>query len=474
MPTHWQSQPGPQREAIRKAYIEELFYGGAVGGGKSDYLLGDFAQDVPRIGQHWQGILFRRTYPELSDLIKRSQEIYPEWFPGVIWHESDKEWRWPNGSILRMRYLEHSTDWMRYWGHAYTWIGWDELPSWPDMGAYHKMKARLRSAHPVPYKRIRSTGNPGGPSHGYVKEYFGIDRWPLGGHVIDDPSGMRRLYIRSKLSDNLILLKHDPAYAHRLEGLGSPQLVQAWLEGDWNVVAGAYFPEFRIDSHVIKPFSIPAHWVKFRSCDWGSAAPFSIGWYAVSDGDIANLPRGALVKYREWYGAATPNVGLKLTADEVANGIVSRETEKLKYAVIDPSTAKEDGGPSIQERMNIILEKAKMECFTPADNSRIVGWDQVRARLKGIDDKPMLYFFDTCEHTIRTLPSVQHDESKPEDLDTDSEDHAVDETRYACMSRPWVKTLPRLEPQKTIVVGGQSTVTMDDMWKASKPVRRRI
>src|SRR5687768_6716440 len=101
----WIAQNGPQLDAIRKAWVEELFYGGAVGGGKSDFLLGDFAQDVPEYGSAWQGILFRKTYPELSDLIRRSQEIYPGWFPGIVWHESDKEWIWPNGAVLRMRYL---------------------------------------------------------------------------------------------------------------------------------------------------------------------------------------------------------------------------------------------------------------------------------------------------------------------------------------------------------------------------------
>lgn len=438
----WRAQTGPQLEAIRKHWVDELFYGGAVGGGKSDYLLGDFAQDVPsEWGPHWHGILFRRTYPELEELIGRSQEIYPPWFPGVRWLDSKSTWIWPNGATLKMRYLESSTDWMRYWGHQYTWMGWDELPTWPDLTAYTKLKARLRSAHGVPNKRIRSTGNPGGPGHQAVKSYFRIDQFPLGGMVFEE-GGAKRLFVRSRLADNAILLAGDPSYALRLKGLGSPDLVRAWLEGDWSVVAGAFFTEFASERHVVAPISLPKHWARFRAMDWGSAKPFSVGWYAISDGELTKFPRGAIIKYREWYGCKEPNVGLKLTAEEVGDGIKSREEgESIAYGVLDPAAFAEDGGPSIAER----IARRKV-IFRAADNKRVAqkgamgGWDQVRARLKGEEDKPMLYFFSTCVHTIRTLPALQHDGARPEDVDTDSEDHAADETRYACMSRPWIKS----------------------------------
>lgn len=431
-----------------------MFYGGAVGGGKSDFLLGDFAQDVPKPwGPHWHGILFRRTYGELEELIQRSQEIYPGWFPGCEWKDSTKTWHWPNGATLKMRYLEHSSDWMRYWGHQYTWIGWDELPNWPDMLAYEKLKARLRSAHPVPNKRIRSTGNPGGPGHQAVKSYFRIDQYPQGG-VIFEEGGMRRMFIRSRLSDNRILMANDPGYEQRLRGMGSPELVRAWLDGDWSVVAGAYFPEFSPDRHVIEPFTIPQHWLRFRAMDWGSARPFCVGWYAVSDGQpVADrvYPRGALIKYREWYGmGAQYNTGLKLTAEQVAEGIIARsQGETYAFSVLDPAAFAQDGGPSIAERMALAGVR-----FERADNKRVGqkgamgGWDQLRARLVGDGDgKPMLYLFSTCVHTIRTLPVLQHDPDHPEDVDTDGEDHAADETRYACMARPYVKDAPENRPK---------------------------
>ena len=468
-------QPGPQSFAIQKHLITELFIGGAVGGGKSDFLLGDFAQDIPQEwGKYCRGILFRRTYGELEDLIARSHEIYPPWFglnATKAWSASDKTWTWPNGATLKMRYLEHSTDWQRYWGHAYTWIGWDELPSWPDLNAYFKMMARLRSAHPVPNKRIRSTGNPGGPGHGAVKAYFGIDRFPNGGVVIEDKeSKTTRIFVKSKVQDNKIMLGNDPGYIDRLKGLGSDALVQAWLEGDWNVVAGAFFDCWDVAKHVIRPFEVPAHWTRFGSFDWGSAKPFSYGLWAVSDGtplrDGRIYPAGALIRYREWYGnvkpdaetnkSYNPNTGLKLTAEQIATGIHHIEAgEKMNYRVADPACFSQDGGPSKAETM----AKAGI-IFQPADHARIAGWDQVRDRLNGDGEAPMMYVFSTCIDFIRTFPALQHDEQKPEDVDTQGEDHIGDEVRYACMSRPFMKTNPA--PQE---MRGLQQMTMNELWK---------
>src|SRR5882672_8189638 len=147
----WRAQPGPQLMAIQRDTVDELLYGGAVFGGKSDFLLGDFAQDVPGpYGKHWHGILFRKTYKQLEELIARSKEIYPAWFPGCKWHASgvdfEKCWVWPNGATLKMRHLESDIDWNEYWGHSYTWIGWDELGLWASPTPYLMLKGRLRCA----------------------------------------------------------------------------------------------------------------------------------------------------------------------------------------------------------------------------------------------------------------------------------------------------------------------------------------
>jgi hypothetical protein len=198
------------------------------------------------------------------------------------------------------------------------------------------------------------------------------------------------------------------------------------------------------------------------------------------------LPRGALIRYREWYGASSPNVGLKLPAETVADGIIEREhylvegkphQEKIDYSVIDPATFNSDGGASIAERF--IDRKVYVQ---RADNARIPGkgamggWDQVRARLVGTAQRnedggiewatgrPMLYVFSTCLDLIRTLPAAQHDKHRVEDLDTNGEDHALDDARYACMSRPYIRSDPVIVP-----IRGASEMTMAEAWKMAKP-----
>lgn len=451
-PRSWAPQIGPQADAIAADWCPELFFGGARGGGKSDYLLGDFLKDVDRYGSAWRGILFRRTYPELQEIIVRSRELYP--VSGATWREADKEWHWPNGAFLRLRYLEREADASRYQGHQYTWIGWDELPQWPSDGAYRMLFACLRSAAQVPTKRVRSAGNPGGPGHQWVKARF-IDPAPAGFEPLaDDLAPWERMFIPSRVQDNAVLLGADPEYIARLRGSGSPELVRAWLEGDWTIVAGAFFPEWAMASHVVQPLPLPASWQRFRALDWGSARPFSVGWYAVSDGEMPQFPRGALIRYREYYGSdGRPNTGLRLPAEMVAQKIAALEAKDLPpgrqmLGVADPAIFASDGGPSIAERM-----QRSGVLFRQADNKRVPGagamggWDQVRARLIGLDDRPMLYVFSTCAHLIRTLPALQHDAGRPEDVDTDGEDHAADELRYACMSRPWIPPVRRAVPE---------------------------
>ena len=444
----WAPQPGPQQFAIEAACIPELMFGGARGGGKSDYLLGDFASDLEQ-GERWRGILFRRTYPELEELISRSRGIYPEL--GGEFKESSKTWTFPSGATLRMRYLEREADASRDQGHQYTWLGWDELTQWVSDGAYRMLFACLRSGEGAEFKRIRASANPGGPGHTWVKARF-VDEAPAGYKPFGEPI---RVFVPSRVADNRILMESDPTYIDRLRLVGSEELVRAWLEGDWSVIEGAYFDNWTA-GNVIRPAELPEHWLRFRSMDWGSAKPFSVGWWAVAgetwqhpDGDV--IPKGALVRYREWYGMkpGEPNVGLKMNAEDVADGIKERTVESVAYTTVDPSMFIQDGGPSLAER----FLRRGVAC-RKADNKRIPGWEQVRGRIQGealeVDKplRPMLYVFNTCVDFIRTVPALQHDDRHPEDLDTDGEDHVADEARYACMSRPYIVEAPEENPPK--------------------------
>jgi hypothetical protein len=444
----WEAQEGPQT-ALISCPVFEVFFGGARGGGKTDGVLGDFLEHADTYGEHAIGLMLRRQRTELVETIERSKAIYTPL--GWKYHEQDKMWRAPDGARLRFAYLERDADAEAYQGHSYTRLYIEEIGNFPSDKPILKLMATLRSGAGVPVG-FRATGNPGGPGHQWVKARY-IDPAPMGFRVIRDAvSGLERVYIPSRVGDNKFL---GADYVQQLKASGSEELVKAWLEGDWSVIEGAFFDCWDTSRHVVRPFEIPDGWARFRSGDWGSAKPFSIGWWAVV-GDKFRLdsglwlPRGCLVRYREWYGMqpGKPNVGLKLHADVVGKGIADREAKdaRLIGGVLDPAAFAEDGGPPIGERINAELIKAKLVPFRPADNKRVPGrgamggWDQMRGRLVGDEDGlPMIVTFSTCVDSIRTIPALQHDPLKPEDLDSDMEDHAGDEWRYACMSRPWIR-----------------------------------
>jgi hypothetical protein len=466
----WSAQTGPQR-ALISCPVFEVFFGGARGGGKTDGVLGDFIRHASLYGKHAIGLMIRRQRTELIETIERSRAIYGPL--GWSYHEQDKMWRAPDGARLRFAYLERDSDAEAYQGHSYTRLYVEEIGNFPSERPILKLMATLRSGAGVPVG-FRATGNPGGPGHQWVKARY-IDPAPLGFKIFKDKlSGLERVYIPSRVSDNKYL---GESYVQQLKASGSEQLVRAWLEGDWSVIDGAFFDCWST-RHVLRPFELPADWLRFRSADWGSAKPFSVGWWAVVGDDFPvpqitdqrsalgatfTIPRGAIVRYREWYGASSPNVGTKLTAEQVASGILQRESgDKIRYGVLDPAAFAVDGGPSIAERM-----AAKGVVFSRADNKRVTqkgalnGWDQMRARFVGdADGRPMIYCFSTCVDSIRTIPALQHDPDKPEDLDTDGEDHAADDWRYGCSSRPWVPTVKRPnDPAYPIVGNTDGTMT---------------
>lgn len=486
----WEPQPGPQTHLLTcPDNIKEIFFGGARGGGKSDAVLGEWASHAATYGEEAIGICFRRERVQLTELIERAKTIYRPL--GVTYHEQDKYFKFPNGARLKLAYIENDSDASNYQGHAYTRVYCEEITTFPNPEPIMKLMATLDRNPRVPSKFI-ATGNPGGVGHSWVKARY-VDPHPKGMRIIQsefvnpfnkEKIVKNRIFIPSKVTDNKYTNTNE--YIGNLHLSGNEELVKAWLHGEWDVLQGAFFPEFSHEKHVIRTFVPPRHWTRFQAMDWGSSTPFSIGWYCVvpdeydANLEINNrhwamfnaqrgeiLPKGAIIKYREYYGSkwrenieknlpnadsANPNVGLKLTASEVALQIRLREAKEPKgidgrprimYRVADPKIFSSDNGPSIAE---IMARPPHYINWSRADNKRVQrggamsGWDALRARLKGEDGRPLIYFMDCCLDTIRTLPMLQHDPKRMEDAETHGEDHAPDETRYACMSRPYSRT----------------------------------
>lgn len=446
----WRPQSRPQ-QALLDCPLSEVFFGGARGGGKTDGVLGKWAIKEKRYGAAFNAIMFRRTTVSSEDAIDRSKQIYGPL--GGKFNESKLRWQMPNGGRVAFAYLDSAKDAQEYQGRNLTdaWI--EEAGQYPNSDPIDRLFGVLRSAAGVPVQMIL-TANPGGAGQHWLAERYGLIPFPAGPRVVSRalPNGSvhKAAVIPSRITDNRVLLDSDPEYLNRLQLVGSAALVRAWLDGDWSAVEGAFFDCWDGRKHVVEPFPIPVDWLRFRSFDWGSASPFSLGWWAVAGDNHGAIRRGALVRYREWYGASGPNKGLKLTTEEVAASIKSREADdKIAYSVADPSIFAEDGGPSRAE----IFSRHGVH-FSPADNKRVAGagamggWDEMRQRLKGQDGVPMIYTFSTCRDSIRTIPVLPHDPDRAEDVDTDAEDHAADEWRYACMSRPWVPATDRPQVRK--------------------------
>ena len=417
---------GPQTDFLASAE-REVFYGGARGGGKSYAMLVDPLRYCDKT--HHRALLLRRTMPELRDLITHSQRLYNRAFPGAKWREQEKEWRFPSGAKIEFGYAENMTDALRYQGQSYTWIGIDELPQYPSPDIYNFLRSSLRSVDPEIPVFMRSTGNPGNIGSQWVREMFVNPAEPnkTFNLEISTPTGTKtitRRFIPAKLQDNPYLMQTDDYYA-MLASLPEIQRKQ-FLDGDWDAFEDSAFPEFNKNTHVVDPFEIPKGWQRFRSADWGYSSPACVLWFAI---DYDNN----LWIYRELYTK-------KITADVFARKVLELEHgEYVRYGVLDASTWAKRGdiGPSIAETM--IQQGCRWRPSDRTPKSRISGKLEIHKRLKPSENEkkePGLRIFSSCRNLIRTLPILPLDESNPEDINTDVEDHAYDALRYGCMSRP--------------------------------------
>lgn len=439
--------PQPRQAALMARFEDEALYGGAAGGGKSDCALAEALRQVHI--PYYRGLILRKTYPQLSELMDRSMEIYKRAFPRAKYNDSKHSWTFPSGAKIYFGSMQRTADRHNYQGKRYDFIDFDELTQflWDE---YSYMFSRNRPNGPGTRVYMRAQANPGGVGHGWVKERFITPAKPMttmwepvtirypDGH--EERRWKSRIFVPSSVFDNKILLQNDPDYITRLASMPEAER-QALLYGDWDTFAGQVFVEWRndpehyrdrINTHVIAPFEVPAEWTIVCGMDWGYAKPFSIGWWAV-DFDKR------LYRVREWYGyTGTPNVGIKMEPSEVARRI--REIEatdpNLKGRQIvrvgDPAIWGTQSGLSIGD----LFERERVY-FDKGDNARWDGLMQMHNRL-AFDERgiPMLYVFSTCKSFIRTVPTLVYDESHVEDVDTSAEDHAYDEARYVCMMHP--------------------------------------
>lgn len=495
----WTPIPGSSQSFAVDSRCHHTLYHGTRGPGKTCTQLMRFRKNVGRgYGSYWRGVIFDKEFKNLSDLVAQSKRFFNAFDDGAKFLESASEykWVWPSGEELLFRHVKKLSDYDSFHGHEYPFIGWNELTKHATSELYDKMMSTNRSSFmpdintpqkkskdgavlrnadgsiryntpdekplpPIPLE-VFSTTNPSGCGHNWVKRRF-INKARNGEvvqiktMVFDPQLQEEREVVKTQVAifgsyrENIYLSAEYIAELDRLTD-SDPNLKKAWLYGSWDVTAGGALDDlWDRNVHILPRFPIPENWYVDRSFDWGSTHPFSVGWWAESngeevvldDGNTMSFPKGTLIRIAEWYGTKEigSNKGLKYSAKEIALGIKEREIAMLKNKWV----AKQPWGGPADNQIFDVKEKdvdtigKKMgdkgiswERSDKSKGSRKNGLQLLRDRLKASLDKEGqgVYFMSNCQASIETLPSLPRDEKDPDDVDTNSEDHVYDEVRY--------------------------------------------
>lgn len=416
--------PNPRQAEFFLSRARHTAYGGARGGGKSWAMRRKFVL----LALRYDGLkllLLRRTLPELTE--NHVRPLLAELSGLISYNQTQRVMTFPNGSRIRLGYLEAEKDVYQYQGQEYDVVGMEEATHFTESQMLFITTCN-RTVRTDFTPRMYYTCNPGGVGHGWVKRLF-IDRDYRASERPEDYA-----FIPARVYDNPYLVQRDPSYIRTLENLPE-HLRRAHLDGDWDVLAGQYFAEFTRERHVVSPFPIPAWWRRFMAMDWGYNDPCAVLWFAVS-------PEGRVFVTRELYERQVLARAMAARIREI------NADEPAAYCMASPDAWQQRGmsdidGESIAEtfiKNGVPLLKA--------DNARIAGWQRVREYLADAEDGlPRLQIFSSCTNLIRTLPMLVYDAHHTEDVSAACEDHAPEALRYGLMSRP-VRPLAPLEKKR--------------------------
>ena len=487
----WAPLAGSQKLAV-SCPCNHILYEGTRGPGKTDAQLMYFRRFVGMgYGEFWRGVIFDREYKNLDDLVAKSKRWFRQFGDGAkfVGSASHLKWYWPTGEELWFRVMKKEEDYWNYHGHEFPYIGWNELTKHPNSDMYdmamslnrtsyipdlhqtvNKQTGEVETLPEVPLT-IFSTTNPYGVGHNWVKQRF-IDAAKPGEVVkitrdVFNPRTQQRedvtktqVRIFGSYKENIYLA---PEYILELESITDPNKRKAWLWGDWDITSGGMFDDvWSSEWNIIDNFNVPPSWRMFRSFDWGSSAPFSVGWWAESDGSDVMMPDGKmrstvagdLFRVAEWYGwNGSPNKGCKMLATQISKGIIERELKlgihhRVKPGPADNSINDTVNGNCIASDMRKKVRIGGIEYNGPrfslsdkSSGSRKNGWEKMRVAMYNADasegprEYPGLFVFRRCQDGfIRTVPSIPRDPKDLDDVDTDAEDHVADEVRYVILS----------------------------------------
>lgn len=476
----WRPLPGSQSIALA-CPANDILYEGTRGPGKTDAQLMYFRKLVGAgYGSYWRGVIFDKEYKHLDDLVVKSKRWFSRFNDGAKFVSGGAyKWVWPTGEELLFRVVAKTDDYWNYHGHEYPFIGWNELSKYATPDVYDMMMSCNRSSflpeeHSPPGKLLPeiplvvfSTSNPFGAGHNWIKRRF-IDPAPPGvmvrttREVFNPRTQQKEQITRTQVrlfgsyKENRYLA---PEYILGLESITEPNKRRAWLYGDWDITSGGMLDDlWDSQKHIVEPFAIPQSWTIDRSFDWGSSKPFSVLWWAESDGSPVTIvdgvrekqrhyPRGSVFLIGEWYGSTgEPNKGLMMASRDIAKGILEREKfmrqniahgHKIYPGPADSSIYDEIDAHSIASEM-----AAEGVRWVPADKSsgsRKRGAQRIRDMLTAAaadhPESPGLWVFRTCQGWLSRVPVIPRSDKDPDDVDTETEDHDYDATRYRLMQK---------------------------------------
>lgn len=436
-----------KQQAFIDSQAFETLFGGAAGGGKSYGQLVDgllYALKYPKSKQ----IIFRSTFADLEkSLIRTSMNLYP--LSIANYNDSKHTWKFKNGSIIDFGYIQYEKDVYQYQSAEYDVIRFDELTHFTEF-MYTYMISRCRGANPYP-KGIKSSTNPGGIGHNWVKERFIDIGAPNVIHTCKLETGetTTRIFIPSLVQDNKFMLTYDPDYIKRLDALPEKER-KALKYGNWDIFDGQFFTEFDRNIHVIEPFVIPKDWYVYFVMDYG-LDKLAGYWIAIDYNNNAYV-------FREVYQS---NLLVSQARDKIKE--MTNEDVYMYLAPPDLWNRHKETGKSTADIFaegNVTLYKT--------NNDRIQGWLQMKEWLKPYKDEQgcttaKLKIFNTCKNLIRCLPQVQHDAKRVGDIANEPHEltHSVDAIRGFCVY--WTQE-PIFVPKKQELPFELQTEEEEEIW----------
>lgn len=468
----WRPNPGPQEESLRRIEFE-ILYGGARGGGKTDAGLVWLTELVEH--PRYRALVIRKNADDLSDWVDRAQRMYLSLGAEVAYRPA--EIKFPSGAIIKTGHLKDDQAYTKYQGHEYQRMLIEELTQIPTEKRYLQLISSCRSTVLELKPQIFATTNPGGVGHQWVKSRF-VDPAKAGVAFKDKDTGKDRIFIPAKIDDNPVLTKADPTYVDFLEGLKKTDknLWKTWRQGRWDVFVGQFFNEWNPEIHVVSDFDWNLDVCdKIITYDWGYNDPGCALWLAFTPENRHGIRRAYV--YRELYMTGK-------TPEEWAKDIRTlTRIEEIDYMVLPHDCFSKLGGrQSIADTFREMIKELPFKHGRTLDKNARINRAAITHQYLSLakDGRPYMLIHENCQNLVRSLPTLIHSETNPEDVDTTGDDHAYDALSMGLISKGLFakdsavfRTKPKSASLPTWKQQSDGRIETGDFWKGMKEVQNK-